>query len=78
MDRNQLAATLQREGIRPDAYCLEGGQPNESYVLHRDGDRWLVYYSERGLRSDLRSFNNEEDACIHLLTRLRKDVWTRK
>ena len=77
MDRNQLAATLQREGIRPDAYALNGGHPSEAYVLDREGGRWIVYYSERGLRTGLESFIDEADACRHLLALLRNDTSTR-
>jgi hypothetical protein len=77
MDRKQLAATLQREGIRADAYTLDGRHANETYVLHREGDSWILYYSERGLRTGLRSFELEADACTHLLTLLRSDDSTR-
>ena len=71
-----LGNVLESQGIRPDAYCLTGGSPNESYCIDRDGDDWLVYYSERGLRSDLRRFGTESDACSHLQALLRGDATT--
>ena len=77
MDRDQLAATLQRSGIRKDAYRLGAGPADEAYVLDRENGQWVVYYSERGLKRNLQSFEDEAHACNHLLTRLRDDQSTR-
>jgi hypothetical protein len=72
-----LHSILVKHGVRPNAYCLTGGLPNEAYAIEQVHDRWQVYYSERGQRSGLREFSNESDACRELLTLIRNDDSTR-
>jgi hypothetical protein len=73
MNRSELAAMLQAKAIRTDAYDLSGDAKNEAYVLRQEPVGWLVFYSERGLERDVRSFANEADACADLLARLTSD-----
>ncbi len=68
-----LEDELASRGVRADSYCLNGGFPSEQYCIDRDGRQWLVYYSERGLRTGLREFAKESDACKHLLSILLTD-----
>ena len=77
MNRDQLAATLQQNGIRRDAYQLGAGPADEAYILDRENGQWVVYYSERGLKRGLTSFEDETAACTHLLTLLQDDLSTR-
>jgi hypothetical protein len=70
MTINDLCPLLVHQGVRPDAYCLTGGLPNEAYTIERLGNRWRTYYSERGNRTALREFANESDTCRDLLARL--------
>jgi hypothetical protein len=63
----EVAQELRRRGVPEAAYCLAGGLPNEACTLERVGDRWRVYYSERGCRSGLREFASEEAACAVFL-----------
>ena len=73
-----LRALLTGHGvIRPDAYCLTGGLPNEAYAIERIGSGWRVYYSEGGERRDVREFSTESVACGDLLFRLLRDPSTR-
>ena len=55
------------------AYSLTGGLPNEAYCLDRTGAGWQVYYSERGNKNSLASFDNEAKACQFFLEKIRKD-----
>lgn len=71
MNRQELGETLHREGINPNAYALFGGHPSEQYVIDVRPGGWVVYYSERGLESDLQEFDTEDAACRFLLERLR-------
>jgi hypothetical protein len=73
-DQKELATILSKQKINPLAYSLDGGLPSEKYVLDHQSDKWLVYYSERGLRSVLRTFDNEDAACRHFLTLLSDDA----
>jgi len=63
MDRNELEKELSEAGVRKDLYSLYGGLPTEAYCMNQDGNQWIVYYSERGLKSDIRYFSSESDAC---------------
>lgn len=51
MDVAELRALFEAEGVDPDRYWLDGGTPNEAYVLERMSSGWDVYYAERGLRT---------------------------
>jgi len=82
MDRSSLRQFLDRERVAPRAYGLEGvsGLPvedrEERYFLEEVPSGWSVYYWERGLRSGEQSFDNEDEACRHLLDRLLRDATT--
>ena len=73
MNREQLRQILQAEGIRSDAYDLDGGHESERYTLGGHATNWHVYYSERGLESGKRRFLTESAACEYLLELLRND-----
>jgi hypothetical protein len=73
LDRERLAGWLAKRGVDPAAYSLEGGHPSERYVLDQRGNEWVVFYSERGLETGLRSFESEDLACRHLVDLLWKD-----
>nr|WP_208329311.1 hypothetical protein [Streptomyces sp. 846.5] len=73
MNRRDLQAQLDAEEVRPDAYSLDGGLPDEALCLGREGAKWVTYYSERGLRSGLRRFPDEASACADLLAQLQGD-----
>jgi hypothetical protein len=77
MNRQELQSILRAEGIRSDAYDLEGGHLNECYVLANYDPIWSVYYSERGQEIDLRQFSSEEEACEYQLKLLRDDPTTK-
>ena len=59
----ELETALTNYGVPKDTYSLSGGSPNEAYCLERLPDGWRVYYSERGLRTGLKCFGTEEEAC---------------
>ena len=65
MTKKELAQKLIAKKIARDLYSLDGGFSNEAYCLNYDHNRnrWEVYYSERGQKTGLKSFNKEEEAC---------------
>ncbi len=73
VNRHDLAEILRNEGINPDTYALDGGHPDERYVIDAQPGGWHVFYSERGLESGRRDFDTEDEACRHLLLLLRND-----
>ena len=78
MDIAELQRRTTSEGIRSDAFSLEGGLPSEQYVLDPSKPgRWTVYYSERGMRSREREFTSESEAVEYLFELVRSDPATR-
>lgn len=69
---NGLKQRLKSLKIDRDAYCLEGGLPDEAYTINQNMDTWEVYYSERGNKSGLKVFKTENEACEFFLTEIIK------
>ncbi|WP_339148001.1 MULTISPECIES: hypothetical protein [unclassified Sutcliffiella] len=63
MNKQELQQTLINENVPSDLYNLNGGLPNEAFCLNKSQNTWEVYYSERGLRSQIKRFSTEEEAC---------------
>lgn len=78
MNRADLRAAAEREGVLPSSYSLEGGVPDDTYVLSIEEGGWSVYFAERGRRIDESRFDTEDEACDELLLRLVRDPTTRK
>lgn len=58
-----LAYALKREGICPESYIISEGadviNADDKHVLMRlSGERWIVYYCERGKREILGEFDD--------------------
>lgn len=66
MKKHELEKKLKERNINPYIYCLDGGLPNEAHTLGKNGDLWEVYYSERGNKSQLKTFLTEDEACDYL------------
>jgi hypothetical protein len=78
MDRISLRMLLDAEDVDPESYSLDGGMPLESYVLEHRGSEWVVFYSERGLRTGEEVFGTEDEACGRLLDLILRDPTTRR
>ncbi|MGB8956755.1 MAG: hypothetical protein WCC10_15375 [Tumebacillaceae bacterium] len=63
MNSKELESNLTAVDIPKESYSLSGGLFNEVYCLGQAGAQWEVYYSERGNKTSLKIFLNEEDAC---------------
>lgn len=77
MNRDELIDKLNTAGVRRDSYNLNGESVDEAYVVSRDSTDWIVYYSERGLRSGVRKFPTESAAFDDVYVRLCKDPTVR-
>ena len=62
---SELVAFFAREGIPRDAYAIYA-DADESYCLVREGNEWLVYYSERGNRNHL-GWGETESQALNIL-----------
>lgn len=70
MTVGELGRLLYDLGVPPHAYRLDGSHFELANVLRHDGDRWIVFLSERGGESDRVEFQDEHHACVHLLGRV--------
>lgn len=77
MKRQELLQTLRREGIRDDAYNLDGVSLDETLKLGEADGRWCVHYSERGMETGRKEFATESEACAYLLNILSEDPTVR-
>lgn len=66
MNIEQLRNFLIINHVPDDLYSLDGGLPSEAYCINKVEEGWEVYYSERGLKSQLVKFDIEDEACLHL------------
>lgn len=50
---------------------MVGGLPNERLCMVKE-NYWQVYYSERGLKTGLREFQTESEACEYFLEKMKR------
>lgn len=77
MNKQELREKLRAQGIREDAYDLEGGHLPETFTLGGVNGAWFVYYSERGEETGRKDFRTESEACEYFLELLKRDPSTR-
>lgn len=74
MNRFELREALDAAGVARHDYSLQDVPPNfvsdSTFVLRQRGDRWVVFFSERGLERDPKQFASEDEACEYLLAEL--------
>ena len=68
MTREELRRELDANGVHADAYDFDKTQKDEVYCLEEHPAGWTVYYRERGLRRDERTFDSEHDAGAFSVT----------
>ena len=74
MDRKLLEKMLVENKVPSDMYSLQGGLPNEAYCIDKIDGKWEVYYSERGTRSYIGRFDDEEEACNCLIKQIKRNL----
>ncbi len=69
MNIENLRESLDFNGIPSESYSLVGGLPNEALCLSRLSEsKWVTYYSERGIKSNLMTHSTEDIACRFFLS----------
>ena len=71
MNVKELSERLILEGIPSNSYSIEEGIPDDKICLRKINNRWEVYFSERGEKSNTRIFHTEEEACMNMYERLK-------
>lgn len=77
VDRGPLREALDREGIAPSSYSLDGEDPENRYVLAVRPGAWAVFFYARGRVMDRAEFDTEDEACSELLLKVVRDPMTR-
>lgn len=77
VNAGDLRQRLEAEGVRGDAYALNGEHRDEAYCLEQETRGWTVYYEERGEQTGQRRFESEDAACQYLLNLILRDSTTR-
>lgn len=77
MNLYELRLELNKYGINPAAYGLNGGYVDEALVIDHAARGWSVYYCERGQRQSAQYFDTEDAACRYLFECLWRDSSTR-
>jgi len=71
MKKSELIGILNKIGIPAIYYNIDGkGKRDQKMCIEYYNDKWNVFYSERGIKFDEVSFDNEEQAYDELLKRL--------
>jgi hypothetical protein len=68
--KNELIRELSEMRIPHDSYSIDF-EKNESICLMNDGMLWVVFYSERGQKTEPKYFVDEEEACDNFFSRLK-------
>jgi len=77
MNTTELVERLNQLDVNPSSYSIGASSADEQYVIREEGGAWLVFYAERGLRSGLKQFASEDEACDYFLNLLERDTTTR-
>ncbi|CAH9068527.1 hypothetical protein PSECIP111951_04182 [Pseudoalteromonas holothuriae] len=73
MNRFKLLDELDRLNI-PTAYYSIKGAMDDRICLDEINGQWVVYYIERGKKSELGAFSTESEACSFMLSQLKPTV----
>ncbi|XTZ39047.1 hypothetical protein ACQYRI_03080 [Salmonella enterica] len=66
MDKHQLIGILKKNRYSADSYSIDEVK-NESLCMLEEHGCWVIFYSEKGQRSDPKYYDNETDACSEFL-----------
>lgn len=70
MTIKELEKFLIKKGAPRDMYSLSGGLPNEAFCIERSGNKWHLYYSERGCKRTIGYFDSEDKVTSAFLSKV--------
>lgn len=75
MNVKYLVKKLDEMGVPKRYYSINGDLLSDTYILNQTYGKWeYFYFDERGNKNDYKTFDNESDACIHLLGILENEM----
>lgn len=76
MNHHDAIAALRAAGVPEDAYGFDTVARDDAYMLHREApDRWVMFYTERGVRHSIREFASEGAACRAFVAWILAAAW---
>lgn len=71
MNKKDFKKSTRKLHIPDFLYNIDGtGRDDERFCLVRAGERWNVYYSERGKKTTDKYFDTESDGLEYILSEL--------
>lgn len=71
MNTQELKKILCANKVPSRLYNLEGkGRNDERFCLENKGDKWSVYFAERGIKTINKMFDTEDEACKYIYKEL--------
>jgi hypothetical protein len=74
MNIEELKLKLTNECIGNNIYNFVNEFPNDEFCMNKLHGVWDVYYSEKGEKNSLKSFDNENDACTYLYLLIKESM----
>ena len=74
MSIKELKELLMVKNVPQELYSLEGGLPCESYCIEKTEDKWLLYYSERGVKETINYYDTEDEVVDAFLSEIDKYI----
>jgi hypothetical protein len=73
MKLSELERKLDEIKVPEEVYSLlKGGLPNEQMCIVKNIDNWEIYYSERGRKTGIKIFEDEDSACNYFFEKMKK------
>ena len=71
MDKKEFIKIMKKMHVPIAWYNIEAkGRDDERFCLVKDGEKWNVYYSERGCKTTNKYFDSESDALEYMCKEL--------
>ncbi|WP_259463005.1 hypothetical protein [Pectobacterium parmentieri] len=70
MNKKDLKERLIKEKVSRTLYSLDGRLPSEKLCLDHDNGCWIVYYSEREIKTGMVNFPTEGEACEYIYVQI--------
>ena len=66
MNMNQLLTIFHKQGVPDHFYSIGSLGSGECYGIEKSNDKWVIYYSERGIKKEISIHSTEDAACQEL------------
>ena len=71
MTRSEFMEFLIEHNINKDLICFDNEIHDDAFCIRNQGNRWIVFYFERGAEfHHHHSFSSESDALIYLMQKM--------